>query len=463
MGTLNVNLKHLYQRRGLWLVYAFLGPIPCLCIAAVLDRPGVGKGKFGGFVLLSFISGLLAAMLALEVVTKPFSFCLPDHRKTLRQFLFVVGVTVSFLGSLVLVLYPGLRPEQLLLVICAACSMGLIFYWLAVAFALGIRSSCVFVGFLPLVILAGAFFDLHIIIERAVVANPFAVILSGVLSSVVAWLLLGNADLARRYCAVPWMGFFDAWNRDRIQRYQQARTAVKWEKLKTHPNPWVERYFLGRMQKCEYLSQGRHVWGGLYAALGPTIPQWKENPSSAFGALFTICLVVGFLGYTGPAGSSFIFVMPGLMLAGMRLPAYSSMLVSGGRKERFVTTITLVATIAVLTTVLVSIVAALSLPLAAVMPDVTLRGTTFAFHAMNTRLFFFPLLMMPIVFALQSIFFRKPVLIMLPIMMLFFGAIFAQKQLGGLLNPVHIVCALIFSWVVFLTVLRHTCMRRCLV
>lgn len=76
MSILMANLKHLYQRRTLWLVYGFLGLIVFVYIAAGPDDPAVGKGQFIGFVLLSFIIGLLAAVLPLEVVTKPFSYCL---------------------------------------------------------------------------------------------------------------------------------------------------------------------------------------------------------------------------------------------------------------------------------------------------------------------------------------------------------------------------------------------------
>jgi len=188
MSILTVNLKHLYQRRGLWLVYVFLGFIIFLCIAAALDH-AVPKGQFMGFVLLSFMIGLLAGVLPLEVVTKPFSYCLPGHRKTVRQFIFLVGTAVNFLGSLLFLMYPGLRFWQLALVPCSALFAGLIFYWLGIGYAFAIRTSGAFVGFLPLVIVAGGFFDFHVIMERAIVENPAGVILAGVLASAVAdWL-----------------------------------------------------------------------------------------------------------------------------------------------------------------------------------------------------------------------------------------------------------------------------------
>jgi hypothetical protein len=123
--------------------------------------------------------------------------------------------------------------------------------------------------------------------------------------------------------------------------------------------------------------------------------------------------------------------------------------------------------IAVLITVMVTIVAAISIPLAAIMPDITLRGTTFKFHAAYLQPFFIPLLMIPIVFTIQLIFLKKPFYTMVTIMLLFVllfstGRFF--KLLGAVVNPISLVISLlVLSWVIFVAVLRYICMRRCLV
>ncbi|MHC4460902.1 MAG: hypothetical protein ACYS30_05655, partial [Planctomycetota bacterium] len=387
------------------------------------------------------------------------------HRKVVRKFIFSVAVVFNFLASLRFLWYPGLNSGQLVLAVCSALFAGLIFYWLGVWLAFGFRNSAALIGLLPFIIFGGFFFDLHATIERTIVGNPPGVILVGVLSSVLAWLWLGNAGLARRYCGVPGIGFFDAWNRDKMQKYRQVRLAKKWDKLRKHPSPWVETFFLGRMNRYDYVSTGRYIWGGLYTTFGialSQLSQWKVAFSSVFSALVLVC----FLGYMGP-GRNILFIMPGLMFTQMRLPVYSSMLVSGGRKERYRCAITLVITEAVLITVLATIVAALSLPLATIIPDITLRDITFAFHAMNIELFFVPLLMIPIVFTIQLIYYRKPVvmmaLIMLLFMLLFGTASFWREHLSVVINPMYIVSLVVLSWVLFTLILRYVCMRRCLV
>ncbi len=68
-----VNLKHLYQRRGLWLAYVVFGLLVFASIAIPLDRPSAGKGRFMGLVMLEFLIGLCMASLPVEILTKPFS------------------------------------------------------------------------------------------------------------------------------------------------------------------------------------------------------------------------------------------------------------------------------------------------------------------------------------------------------------------------------------------------------
>jgi hypothetical protein len=464
MSILTANLKHLYQRRGLWLVYAFLGLIGFLSIMVALDSPRAGKGQFVWLVMLQVLVGSMAATLAREVLAKPFSYCLPGHRKTVRKFILWVGVVINLLASLPYLKYPSVYSPHLILVFCSGFFASLIFYWLGVAWAFSLKKSVSWIGFLLWAIIALLFFDLHVVLESAIVRYPGIVVLVGLLSTVAAWLWLGDAGLARRYCAVPWIGLFDIWNRDKVQRYGQARAAIKWDKLKKHPNPRVERFFLTRIQSGDYFKSGRYVWGGLYTTFAVAMSRWTSTLSGLFVALLLVCLFC----YMDPMTVTFaLFFTPAFMVAHIRLPVYSSMLISGGRNERFVTAMTLVAVIAVLITVMVTIVAAISIPLAAIMPDITLRGTTFKFHAAYLQPFFVPLLMIPIVFTIQLIFLKKPFVTMVTVILLFvllFTGASGLKALSTMLNPIFLLVGLlVLSWVIFVTVLRYICMRRCLV
>ena len=183
MSILTVNLKHLYQRRGLWLLYVLLVLFGFAGIASLFDNMKAGQGRFIGLIALAFVVGLLLSVLPLEVMSKPFSYCLPGHRKMVRKFVFCVGIVFNLLASLLFFIYPGLNAGQLVLVVCSAFFAGMIFYLLGAGFAFASRISVGFIGFFPLIIVAGTFFDLHTVIEGVIVENPLMVISVGIRKS----------------------------------------------------------------------------------------------------------------------------------------------------------------------------------------------------------------------------------------------------------------------------------------
>jgi hypothetical protein len=467
MKILAANLKHLYQRRILWLFYVYLGLIILIIfssVAAEIENPDAGRRHFIWLLMHEFLIGCIAAALQIEVLNKPLSYCLPGHRKTIRKFIFWVGIVISFVGSLLFFAYPGLLSWETILILCSAFCANLIFYWFGVGFVFVNKNAAIAIAlFFWWAIFVPMLLDLHIMIESIFVQYFAIIVFIGGLSSIAAWFWLGNEGLARRYCAVPWISLFDLWNRDKLLRYSQSKAVTKWNKLKTHPNPQVEGFFLARMQIYGHFGIGRYIWGSLYTTFGIAISQGKGN----LLGLFILLLMAIFFSYMGPMAAIIFYFLPAFMVGQIRLPVYSSMLISGGRKERFLTAMTLVATIAVLITALVTTIAALSVPLATTMPDITLHGKTFTFHAMSLQPFFVPLLMIPIVFTIQLFFFKKPyfvtVTIILLFMLLFTGGSLL-KALSTVINPIYlIVSLLILSWSIFVMVLRYICMKRCLV
>jgi len=451
MSILAVNLKHLYQRRAFWFVYLLLG-----CFL----HPVVGRGWFVGFLMLAMVFGLLAAALPVEVLSRPFSFCLPGHRRIPRQFVFVVGVVLNCLGALTFLAYPGLQPEQTIPVICSAFFAGMLAYLLGAAVAFATQSSTNYSWFLPLLIFAVQLFGLRVAMERVIVTSPLAVIIAGAFTSVVAWFWLGGDRCARRFCDVPYMGLFDVWNREKLQRYSQARAARLWPKLKGHPSPAVEEFFLRRMVASGCRGMGRYLWGALYTSFGMMLSRW---PQTIFAFIFFLILA----GYIGHGAWLAILIAPAALFIRMRPPVYSTMLISGGRHERFAVTLVLVAVIAVAAAAMVGLAAALSIPLAKVMPAVTLRGMVFGFQPIDARLLLGPLLVCPFVAAVQLLFFDKVVLQVLSLIILFYlvaaVAVIWRLELGVVINPLSVGLLLLLGWLVFIAVLHRVCTKWCLV
>ena len=184
--------------------------------------------------------------------------------------------------------------------------------------------------------------------------------------------------------------------------------------------------------------------------------------------LFIIILpMLCVLGYTG-SGRYIIFFMPGIMVALMNLNVHSSLLISGSRRERFWSALTLAAATAILITFLVTFIVVLTMPLELILPELTIKGATFVFHSLSIKLFFVPLLMIPITLAIGLIFHKKSMLTMLftiaLFQILFVLCIFSNpKNWPVPIGPVYVIIMLLCTWAVFVAVLRYISMRCCLV
>jgi hypothetical protein len=197
MDILIANLKQLYQRRGLWAVYACLGLCGVIPAHRSINESAAGKGEFIAGLVIEMVVGWIVAEMQMNVLTKPFSFCLPGHRQVVRQVVFLIAVVTSLAGSLMFLAYPGLPDGHLWVVLCSAFFAGLatcvVTAWLG--FRSGRSGSAAWLLLVPL--FGSWFFDLHILLERAIVDYPLQVIGVGSLVALVVWISLGDGDFAR--------------------------------------------------------------------------------------------------------------------------------------------------------------------------------------------------------------------------------------------------------------------------
>lgn len=464
MSILSANLKHLYQRRIFWLLgLLFAGG--AAAIAGMIAK-AVARNKPGAFcapVLWMIFVGTIVAILPIDVLTKPFSYCLPGHRDIPRKFLFSVGLVLSFLWSLSFLFFPGLNPAKTVLACLSAWATFTMFYWLGAWIVFRFRNSSVVFALFPLLILLNMstpFVDI-------VVGSPLPVILLGGLVNVLAWQYWGRPDLARRYCSRLWMGTFDAWNPQKIAKFKYARLA---EKDRKKPNamrisPVVEEFFLSRIHRVPAGTLPQYIWGGFYKTFGLMISQQRQNwMRSLLGMLPILC----FLCYMPGPGMNMIFFIPGVMVAFMSLNIYSSLLISGSRRERFWSALTLAAATAILITLLVTLLAALSILLGLILPELTIKGYTLVFHPLTMTLFFVPLVLVPFTLTIALLFPGKPLLTvlvaMVPFQILLFLTVFQHQ--GNRPAPIGSVSAIIMllgAWALFVTALRHISLRCSLV
>jgi len=239
MSILSVNLKHLYQRRGAWFVYLLFGIVALVLVKDPLLHARAGHGDYIASAVLPFFIGFLLILPQTEVLSKPFSYCLPGHRRVFRRYVFCTAIATSAVCSMLMLSYPDLHGEPLVLVVCSAFFAGMTFYMAGIVPAMvGINAGLI-CAIVPLTILVGEHYEFDVLLERIIIEDVFAVILVGILSSIAAWLWLGRAGLARAHCAVPWIGFMDIFNREKLVRYTNARKGIKEKRVRctAHP-PW---------------------------------------------------------------------------------------------------------------------------------------------------------------------------------------------------------------------------------
>lgn len=460
MSILSVNLKHLYQRRGLWLVYPLFGIVAFTVIKDPLVHPRAGEGDFIGFAVLPFFIGFLATLPQIEVLSKPLSYCLPGHRRVFRRYVFWTAMTTSGVCSMLFLRYPDLAGWPLLLVVSSAFFAGLTLFMAGVLPAMvGMNAWIIFViG--PLTIIAGEHYDLNVRLERMIIGDVFLVIFVGILSSIAMWFWLGRAGLARRHCAVPWIGFMDIFNKEKLTRYTNARLGTKQGMFRKHPRPWVEKWFLGRMDKYDYRGPGRFYWGALYCTSALGVSRWQNI--LLFLPVFTIMF-----GYVGQAAVLTLIMVLAILAMGRQPPVYSTMLISGGRRRRYTTTLWLAVTDAALLCMGALVISGLSILLARFMPTFVLKGHSVSFRPIDPRVAIVPLLFLPFASTMQLVFHRMPFLLfgalMLPVYAAMFLGLGWREHVEFLVTPLYVVSLLVASWGVFLLVLRRICSKWCLV
>ena len=465
MTIFQANLKHLYQRKAMLFLFLFFALLFTAVIASFVNE---GGGAILGVLLLVFYIGLFIAALQIEIMTKPFSYCLPGHGDVPVKFMFWVCVIISLVPSLAFLFRIEVVGFALVLLRCLTVFLlSTVFYWLGVWVTFGNRNWSVAMalfGFAPLV---GIWTRDNTAIEGFIFGNWFVILLLAIGVNYLASRLLRDDGLARKYCGKMWMGALDPWNREKLVKFQQVKLKEKEERTgnkRQYLSLKVEEFFLSKISDRSMNDTARHIWSGLYRTFAVLVS------TSRWPLLITWPLVICFLCYIGPA-SGILYVMPAFMAIQMSLHVRSPLLISGGRKERFYSALVLAMTVSVLVILTVLSIVVFSKLIAPVMPSIMFKGREMVFTQLNVKMSFLPLLIIPLAFTCNQIFPKQTILSkVLPMIVIMIGFQFfvimgAFKKSIPMedMLPLLVVGGIVLSWGLFVLVLRYVCMRRCLV
>jgi hypothetical protein len=457
MRILLANLKHLYQRRGLWIVYAGLALVVWFWSAFSVTK---GQVPFGGFLLGSFLLGVLVATLQMETSSKPLSFCLPGHRRAVRRLVLLVGLVVSFVFLLVgvaLLAVPSfarslglsfMPPRWLILVLGAYFCASVTAYLLAAGVVFtGMQSA---LSFMVLVVSMCVMFDVFPPIQYPILHWPAAVMALALVVGLGSWWWLGRRAWFRRSCATPWIGFFDPWDRSQIQKYRSIYAA----RVTKNIPPGLDLFFQRAIGTRRPSSPSKYAWGVLYTTCVLVGPQWKWLLT--FAVLTVTCTA-----YFPPMAPGVISVVFFMMTGFVQPPLCTAWLVAGGRKERFFATVALILALGVVSALLVGVLAGLTHLLAPLAPPIRWKGLTLAPHALSFQVLAIPLVLLPVVGLLQTLFYRKPVWLALSIMLVLTLIMVSSMPLSlyQVVTPALAVGGTVLSWAVCVSILYRIAMK----
>ncbi len=464
MDILTANLKHFYQHRGAWFGYLII-----LCVVPVALLPLFFTrfdDRYLGYLLISFWTGVFAGNMQKDVLMKPFSFCLPGHRRIPRLFIFWIGGVVNLILGCVFLMYPGLDfPYVLMLmIILAGGFVGMILYFYGVCCTL-FELRMLLGGILPWLALGAIIlFRWDKVVQNMIISWPIPTILAGGLVCVWFWRLFGRDTLARRHCGkLVFEGFSTSL---KAQKYRQTQADRNLTAAKSKFFERLHEFFLRRMNRNEFLSKGRYIWGNFYMVFGRDFGTWQMKHVLASCAL--ISFLVLFFGFVGKGeGINVLFVILALGVLSLDLLPYRSMLFPAGRAEKYFGTLVVALIITFLAGVLALALTGISVLLETLLPEFGSKADLLSYHGMDIGLFYIFLVVIPIALSCAVAFPRNMIVKIIFVVVFMQGWIISagvlKQPLIDVIGPVGVVGLVALCWIGFLIVLRYVCMRRSLV
>ena len=465
MSILIANMKHLYQCRGAWFGYLMiLCMVPMALLPIGFTKLGLKHDRYLGFLLVSFWTGVFAGNMQKDVLMKPFSFCLPNHRRIPKLFIFCVGGVINLILGCVFLYYKGLGFPYVLMIVLAGGNVGMILYCYGVCCTL-FELRMLLGGILPwLAIGAFIFFRWDMVVQNMIISWPIPTILASSLICFLFWGLFGRDTLARRHCGKL---VFDGLNTSlKAQKYLQIQSDRNLTIAKMKFFERLHEFFIRRMNRYEFLGKGRYVWGNLYMVFGRGFGTWQMKHVLASCAL--ISFLVLFFGFVGKGeGVNLLFVILALGVLGFDLLPYQSMLFPLGRAEKYFSTLVLTVIITFLVGVLTLSLTGISVLLETLLPEFGSKADLLSYHGMDIGLFYIFLLVIPIALSCTVTFPRNMIVKIIFVVVFMQGWIISagmcKQSLMDMIGPVGVLGIVALCWIGYLIVLRYVCMRRSLV
>jgi len=465
MNAFAANLKTFYQCRGLWFWHAVGALFVIEGVLLPVIRPVTGEGAFMKFLVVSIWLGMVAASMMKETLTRPQTFGLPGHQETVRSVLFAIGVAQALILSLIVLAYPGLSAGATLGGMASLAFGAMTFYLLSVhaMFRLGNAAAFWGVPVLFLGLFRHVFTEVRVAIESALLFHPWAnaVVLLAVGPPI--WFWLGSRKLARTQCGSSFMPMQSLFDRQVTDRYGRERRLRYFDRYGRRLWRVREMRFLSKMGRLPAYSARRYSRGSLYATLGNV---WPVSPLAVISSMVGVVVFLAILGFApspeshgGSSRANFLFILPAIVGVVTQLPIYSTLLVPGGRPERFRACLSIGVRAAGVALVLSGALYFASTAIGALIPEITVAGSALGYRSMDPGLSLVTLLLVPLLFTCQVVSPRNSQIGQTVILIT--ATVFGMAAPGifqGALIPIVAVTT-VLTWCLFVGMLHDACHR----
>jgi len=446
MRILAANLKHLYQRRSLWLVYLFLTSSMVVSVLAA------SSSLVYLFPLLLGV-GLVLGSCQREVASRPFSFLLPRHTGVAPRQALLQGALFAAVASLCWFVLPQPMPSQHLGLLGAVWLLGTACYMAGAVLGFVLPLVFPILGWLFLPFAASRRLTTQGVLCLAIRERLGLAALLALGMIVWSWWRLGRRSLTRRWSGRRTLSLLDEFSPAKRTQYRQWRKTNKGSRQPERGSgPVAPSCIKGiRHSRPEgvllYWHAVRSEW------LGATTGRGYLN---ALG-IGTVFLLV--MGYSGDGRrSAVLFVMLANMANGLRR-IHATTLLSIGRRQRYALAVVSVLLLTALSAGMAYLLIALSHAVAPLMPPITRRGAPVPFQPFPYVYALIPTVLTPLAFAGLAWRKGRTGVVMLIWMPLFVVALLVPQALWGMSLAVWFALPFV-SMLASLGVLRYHCLRR---
>ncbi|MCF7973694.1 MAG: hypothetical protein K9N55_07755 [Phycisphaerae bacterium] len=316
------------------------------------------------------------SIVTMDTWGKPLVFGLPGHQKVLFLIYCGIGMVCGALSLTILIRYPASASLHVVWFGVVLLSLNVMAYWLGFLSLGSTKGACL--GFIPWILILCYGRNGPIAVERFML-DPLGVVLLTTGSwSVTGWVVktLLQRQTLREACQMDILRHH-AWPVEH-EKYRGLRLADA-----------VNQWFCRQMRRHSG-GVGCYVWAAWYKTVGRIILGWK-------GYLLVGVLLMVWMGYTRSIADPLLFIMMCFIpsIVGIAMLGAETLVTAEGRVPRFWAAVMGGLAMQVCTAVSLAGIVLLSYGLARLLPEATIQGQSYIFHALPWRILVYPIGLIP--------------------------------------------------------------------